>query len=520
MILLLLSSQNKHKNNPPTHPHTHTHTHTLTLTPKMATTSTTIKSHYGSGDNHYGSTTVNYGFSLSLAASNGASGSRSNGNGNGNGFSTTLHQPHLRQQPGAVGDAPMFSSSSNFHMPMISDFPSINGGDLVVASENHHHHPTEDVPSNILFEAGRFYDGIEDNHHHHDGSTSVVTPSSSFTTPTINFHQTKQSMLFDLEPTPIAPFGVKSFCSPPPNQTKEDNSPLQYHHQYNPYLSSSSSSSATAAVQNLQSLEALRNLLSEQQQGERSSSGLFSQHQVQQPTTMISHGQIHHPGQTLQQHSSRLDERAVPNFRLMMDHQRHQMGSTASLSSKASGATSGSAAFVSDSDTSSTTSTAGGDNNDDTKDRFRCYQNCQWESKFSDLVVYHAKHGHCLVPHNYEDQSLAQWVKRQRYQYKLMVQGKHSTIDKERKAKLDDLGFIFDSHSATWEEKFQALLLFKEHNGHCNVPSKYEDKSLAIWVKCQRRQMKLRLLSQQSAMTRERIDRLNSVGFVFNPRNL
>mmetsp|Transcript_37181 Transcript_37181/g.90188 ORF Transcript_37181/g.90188 Transcript_37181/m.90188 type:complete len:100 (+) Transcript_37181:252-551(+) len=33
----------------------------------------------------------------------------------------------------------------------------------------------------------------------------------------INFHQTKQSMMpVDLEPTPIAPFGVKSFCSPPP----------------------------------------------------------------------------------------------------------------------------------------------------------------------------------------------------------------------------------------------------------------------------------------------------------------
>jgi Helicase associated domain len=49
--------------------------------------------------------------------------------------------------------------------------------------------------------------------------------------------------------------------------------------------------------------------------------------------------------------------------------------------------------------------------------RFRPLKSGQWFEKLSELAEYTSTFGHCHVPHNWkENLSLAQWVKRQRYQ--------------------------------------------------------------------------------------------------------
>jgi hypothetical protein len=155
------------------------------------------------------------------------------------------------------------------------------------------------------------------------------------------------------------------------------------------------------------------------------------------------------------------------------------------------------------------------------KERFRTDQAEQWNDRFADLVEFRNEGGHCLVPHNFaENPPLAQWVKRQRYQHKLKQLKRHSTLTDEREAKLDAMGFSWDSHKAVWEEKYKALCSFREKHGHSNVPTKNDDKALAIWVKCQRRQYKLFLKGDRSAMNTERISKLESVDFIWNPRNL
>ena len=157
---------------------------------------------------------------------------------------------------------------------------------------------------------------------------------------------------------------------------------------------------------------------------------------------------------------------------------------------------------------------------------FRSYQTALWGERFAELQSYAKTHGSCLVPHNWkENVSLAKWVKRQRYQYKLKLEGKHSTLTPERQAALEGLGFIWDSHSAVWEERLQELRDFKQRHGHCNVPSTFsENHSLSIWVQCQRRQFKLLRRSdsgggKRSHMSSDRIAKLNSIGFVWDPRN-
>ncbi|KAG7353685.1 helicase domain protein [Nitzschia inconspicua] len=152
--------------------------------------------------------------------------------------------------------------------------------------------------------------------------------------------------------------------------------------------------------------------------------------------------------------------------------------------------------------------------------RFRKYQTSQWDDRFQELLLFQQEHGHLLVPHSYPpNQKLAQWVKRQRHQFKRKKLGHHSTLTDEREQQLLEVGFIFDSHRAVWHARFETLKAFRLANGHCGIPAKYEDGSLNVWIKHQRRQYLLFINGEKSTMTEERIAALNSIGFNWNPRN-
>lgn len=111
------------------------------------------------------------------------------------------------------------------------------------------------------------------------------------------------------------------------------------------------------------------------------------------------------------------------------------------------------------------------------------------------------------------------WVKRQRYQYKLKCEGSRSTLSDERVRLLNQIGFIWNSHDAVWEERWNELLEFKRLYGHCIVPSNYENNTqLAVWVKRQRRQYKFYSEGQATSMTQERIDKLEKLGFAWDCR--
>ena len=153
--------------------------------------------------------------------------------------------------------------------------------------------------------------------------------------------------------------------------------------------------------------------------------------------------------------------------------------------------------------------------------KFRAYQAENWTEKFEELIEYRNQFGNCLVPNAFTDnRALAQWVKRQRYQYKLKMEGKRSTMSDERIEALEDVGFIWDSHSAIWEERLNQLKLYKHEKGDCNVPSRYTgNRQLAVWVKRQRRQYKFYRKGETSSMTRERINKLEAIGFEWDLRS-
>ena len=71
--------------------------------------------------------------------------------------------------------------------------------------------------------------------------------------------------------------------------------------------------------------------------------------------------------------------------------------------------------------------------------------------------------------------------------------------------------------SDQWYEKYRKLVQFKRINGHCLVPNNWNLNSpLALWVKRQRYQYKLKNEGQHSTLTEEREAALEALGFVWD----
>jgi len=152
--------------------------------------------------------------------------------------------------------------------------------------------------------------------------------------------------------------------------------------------------------------------------------------------------------------------------------------------------------------------------------KLRPYQCEKWQERFQDLLEFKEEYGHCLVPHDNQDNpQLARWVKRQRYQFNMRKQGKSASITDERIKILNSHGFVWDSHEAAWEERIRQLKDFVKKHGTGSVPARYpQNPQLATWAKCQRRQYKLHNEGKPCNISVERILALDSLGFEWELR--
>ena len=148
-------------------------------------------------------------------------------------------------------------------------------------------------------------------------------------------------------------------------------------------------------------------------------------------------------------------------------------------------------------------------------------QEAAWSRHYSDLQAYKAKFGDCLVPLSYTARpQLGLWVKEQRRHYMLLVQGRKSHMTQARIAQLESVGFVWDSHEATWWDRFNDLKAYQAVHGNCMVPTKYQpNPRLGTWVHHQRRQHRKLKNGKTSHMTHERMEALESIGFCWTPRN-
>lgn len=144
---------------------------------------------------------------------------------------------------------------------------------------------------------------------------------------------------------------------------------------------------------------------------------------------------------------------------------------------------------------------------------------------FNLLKIYKKKHGNCDVPQGYEmiGARLGSFVNYQRVAYKKT--GKYS-ITKERIDKLNSIGFEWESILSTkidiseqkWKRNIRLLKKYKKINGHLLVPyhCKLDGYRLGQIVGSIRQAYKG--TNGTTTLSQERIDELNSIGFIWDAR--
>jgi hypothetical protein len=128
-----------------------------------------------------------------------------------------------------------------------------------------------------------------------------------------------------------------------------------------------------------------------------------------------------------------------------------------------------------------------------------------WDIRYKQLVEYKRTHGNCSVPRKYElNKELGRWVSNQ-------VRHKcGDSLHKDRIAKLESIGFVWGRRLADWHNRFEQLVEYKRTHGNCGVPSHYQSNlELGRWVSLQR------LLEVKNSLSKDRVARLESIGFTF-----
>merc|ERR1712032_813137 len=130
----------------------------------------------------------------------------------------------------------------------------------------------------------------------------------------------------------------------------------------------------------------------------------------------------------------------------------------------------------------------------------------KWDEMFQRLVDYKNEYNSVNVPRSYKaDPKLANWVDNQRTNYK------NKAISVDRIDRLESIGFVWYLCDVKWDEMFQRLVDYKNECKSADVPTRYKaDPKLGQWVDKRRTQYRKKELSE------DRIDRLESIGFVWN----
>lgn len=137
----------------------------------------------------------------------------------------------------------------------------------------------------------------------------------------------------------------------------------------------------------------------------------------------------------------------------------------------------------------------------------------KWSKNLKALQDYHAKFNSWNVPQR-RNKALYNWVRRQR-----TAKG-NNELSQKRIDRLDDIGFDWRTENEQqWDEKFDALVTYKEKFGDCDVPYDFkDDPELGHWVYDQRRlgNREHYRKGKQLKLRDDRRKRLQEIGFNFD----
>ena len=127
-----------------------------------------------------------------------------------------------------------------------------------------------------------------------------------------------------------------------------------------------------------------------------------------------------------------------------------------------------------------------------------------WETRFHQLADWKEESGDCTIPR--DQQKLCRWADRQRALYK------EDKVSKERAERLESIGFQWSvrAEPVTWETRFKQLEKRKNEIGDCTIPR--DQQKLCRWADRQR------ALYKKDKVSKERVERLKSIGFQWSVR--
>lgn len=155
--------------------------------------------------------------------------------------------------------------------------------------------------------------------------------------------------------------------------------------------------------------------------------------------------------------------------------------------------------------------------------------NVAWNQNYEKLKKYKEEHGHIDLPSRCQKDPtldpLCIWLSRQKAFFQQYCAGEATTQWPYRILALETLGVRWAKLKDKWQDNFEKLVQFqKEHEGSTLVPTKsHPDRNFSSWVANQRYEYKLWQESKRTGkelkkggLTQERVDKLNSIGFVWN----
>lgn len=142
-----------------------------------------------------------------------------------------------------------------------------------------------------------------------------------------------------------------------------------------------------------------------------------------------------------------------------------------------------------------------------------------WEGYYQAAESWFRQHGHLTVPVDYvtkDGKRLGVWLNNMRARYAALAPEERSEAVQSRIHRMNQIGMVWDTYDARWEQYFQAAQVYTQENGHLRVPVNYqtpEGLALGVWINNQRSKYK----GQRACrLTDVQISRLESIGMVWS----
>jgi len=133
-----------------------------------------------------------------------------------------------------------------------------------------------------------------------------------------------------------------------------------------------------------------------------------------------------------------------------------------------------------------------------------------WLKNYNNLIKYMAREGRGKMPTRRKD-PLGVWCDGQINAYNKFKKKEPAYITPTKIQKLNDIGFVWDRNSTTWELRYEALVKFHKKHGHCRVPKDHSDTVLYRWVSKERTKYRNYKAKAKPCQTEEQWEKLKAI---------